>query len=358
MAVSVAARLSYQTAGSDPDARVVPMTMAGMLNSSRTATRRSLSCRSTMITPSTRRCAHHVRYMAISASWSSATVNKSVTWLPDSSAWMPEMSCMKYGSMPSSRAGLSMTSPKAPARPSDRARAALLGWNPTSAAMARIRSRVAADTPGWLLRANDTAAFVTPARLATSAIVGRFTVCPFHRPHAGATMSVPAVPPPASRSVYPRRSPSPGYEISPPPRTLPAWSIHPALPGSIHPAGLSSRHPVPGRMRGGLLHTVNPAGKKLILNRYGIPIALAAEPAAALSRGVAHPAVLEEPGLSSDHASPPTRRTATAARHRLERAEIPAPGRFLPGRAPAFLAAAALAFAVSEVALAAGRAVG
>ena len=55
---------------------------------------------------------------------------------------------MKYGSIPSSRAGLSMTSPNAPARPPDKARAAVLGWNPTSAAIARMRSRVAADTPG------------------------------------------------------------------------------------------------------------------------------------------------------------------------------------------------------------------
>src|ERR1700759_5551491 len=68
-----------------------------------------------------------------------------------------------------------MTSPNAVARPSDKARAALLGWKPTSAAMARIRSRVAAETPGWSLRANETAALVTPARLATSTMVGRFT---------------------------------------------------------------------------------------------------------------------------------------------------------------------------------------
>jgi hypothetical protein len=57
----------------------------------------------------------------------------------------------------------------------DKARAALLGWNPISAAMAMIRSRVAADTPGWPLSANDTAALVTPARRATSLMVGRFT---------------------------------------------------------------------------------------------------------------------------------------------------------------------------------------
>src|SRR5689334_23668811 len=37
----------------------------------------SLIWRSTRNTPSTRRCAHHDRYMAISAAWSSATVNSS-----------------------------------------------------------------------------------------------------------------------------------------------------------------------------------------------------------------------------------------------------------------------------------------
>src|ERR1700749_2230282 len=68
-----------------------------------------------------------------------------------------------------------MTSPNAPALPLDRARAALLGWNPSSAAIAAMRSRVAADTPGCPLSANDTAAVVTPARLATSLMVGRFT---------------------------------------------------------------------------------------------------------------------------------------------------------------------------------------
>ena len=66
---------------------------------------------------------------------------------------------------------------QAPARPSESARAALFGWKPISSAMARIRSRVAADTPGWPLSANDTAALVTPARRAMSAMVGRFTRC-------------------------------------------------------------------------------------------------------------------------------------------------------------------------------------
>ena len=77
--------------------------------------------------------------------------------------------------MPSVRAGKSKTRPNAPARPSDKARAAQFGWKPRSCAMARMRARVAAETPGWPLSANDTAAFVTPARLAMSARVGRFT---------------------------------------------------------------------------------------------------------------------------------------------------------------------------------------
>ena len=68
-----------------------------------------------------------------------------------------------------------MMRPNAPARPSDRARAALLGWKPISSAMARIRCRVAADTPGCPFSAKDTAALVTPARRAMSAMVGRFT---------------------------------------------------------------------------------------------------------------------------------------------------------------------------------------
>ena len=96
---------------------------------------------------------------------------------PASSAWMPAMSCMNHGSIPSMFGGRSMIRPNAPARPSESARAALLGWKPISSAMARMRSRVAAETPGWPLSANDTAALVTPARRAMSAMVGRFTRC-------------------------------------------------------------------------------------------------------------------------------------------------------------------------------------
>ena len=57
-----------------------------------------------------------------------------------------------------------MIRPNAPALPADRARAALLGWNPISSAIARIRSLVAAETPGWPFSAKETAALVTPAR--------------------------------------------------------------------------------------------------------------------------------------------------------------------------------------------------
>jgi hypothetical protein len=50
---------------------------------------------------------------------------------------------------------------------------------PTSSAIARMRSLVAAETPGCPLSANETAALVTPAWRATSAIVGRFITPPF-----------------------------------------------------------------------------------------------------------------------------------------------------------------------------------
>src|ERR1700722_12202915 len=92
---------------------------------------------------------------------------------------MPETSCMKNGSMPRVWAGRSITRPNASALPAVRARAALLGWKPTSWAIARMRSLVAAETPGWPFRAKETAALVTPARWAMSAMVGRFIRLPF-----------------------------------------------------------------------------------------------------------------------------------------------------------------------------------
>ena len=71
---------------------------------------------------------------------------------------------MKNGSMPSVRAGRSITRPNTPDLPTVSARAALLGWKPISSAIAMIRSRVAAETPGWPFSAKETAALVTPAR--------------------------------------------------------------------------------------------------------------------------------------------------------------------------------------------------
>ena len=54
-----------------------------------------------------------------------------------------------------------------------RARAALLGRQPISSAMALIAARVAGETPGRSFSAYDTAPLETPARRAMSAIVGR-----------------------------------------------------------------------------------------------------------------------------------------------------------------------------------------
>ena len=65
------------------------------------------------------------------------------------------------------------TSPTARVRASVSARALADGRQPSSRAAARIRSRVPEETPGRSLTANETAAAETPARRATSAIVGR-----------------------------------------------------------------------------------------------------------------------------------------------------------------------------------------
>ncbi len=43
-----------------------------------------------------------------------------------------------------------------------------------------MRWRVASETPGWPLSAYDTAPLETPARRATSAMVGRFTAAFLH----------------------------------------------------------------------------------------------------------------------------------------------------------------------------------
>jgi hypothetical protein len=66
---------------------------------------------------------------------------------------MPDISFMMNGSTPRVLAGRAMTRPRAPARDADRARAALLGRQPISAASLRTRWRVDSDTPGWPLRA-------------------------------------------------------------------------------------------------------------------------------------------------------------------------------------------------------------
>ena len=92
---------------------------------------------------------------------------------------------MKNGSMPRVRAGRSITRPNASALPAVRARAALLGWKPISWAIARMRSLVAAETPGWPFSAKETAALVTPARCAMSAMVGRLIRLPSRRADPG-----------------------------------------------------------------------------------------------------------------------------------------------------------------------------
>src|SRR4029450_14081745 len=56
-------------------------------------------------------------------------------------------------------------------RATERARAALFGYHPSSPAIARIRSLVVSETPGRPFRAYETAPFETPARAAMSLIV-------------------------------------------------------------------------------------------------------------------------------------------------------------------------------------------
>src|SRR4051812_34312699 len=80
-----------------------------------------------------------------------------------------------------------MTRPIASARETDRPRAAALGCQPISSAMARIRSRVRADTPGRSLRAKETAPRETPAASAMSLMVGRRFTTAFSRKGGGST---------------------------------------------------------------------------------------------------------------------------------------------------------------------------
>ena len=85
------------------------------------------------------------------------------------------------------------TSPIARVRASVSARALADGCQPSSRAAARIRSRVPDETPGRSLTANETAAADTPARRATSTIVGRRR----GRVGPGATLQGPRAPLPA-----------------------------------------------------------------------------------------------------------------------------------------------------------------
>ena len=81
------------------------------------------------------------------------------------------MNSMKNGSSAIVRAGRASTSPHASARAAESARAARFGYQPSSFAIARIRSRVSSETPGRPLSAYETAPFDTPARSAMSLIV-------------------------------------------------------------------------------------------------------------------------------------------------------------------------------------------
>src|SRR4051794_2046037 len=86
---------------------------------------------------------------------------------------MPDRKRTKNASSSSAAASRARTSPIARVRASVNARALAEGRQPSSRAAARIRARVTDETPGRSLTANDTAAAETPARRATSAIVGR-----------------------------------------------------------------------------------------------------------------------------------------------------------------------------------------
>ena len=80
---------------------------------------------------------------------------------------------MKNGSSASVLAGRASTKPHASARAAERARAARFGYQPSSSAIERMRSRVSSETPGRPLSAYETAPFETPARSAMSLIVIR-----------------------------------------------------------------------------------------------------------------------------------------------------------------------------------------
>lgn len=86
---------------------------------------------------------------------------------------MPEISWRKNESTPRTAAGRASTRPTVAAPSPDRARAAVLGRQPSCSATRRIRSRVTSETPGRPLSAKDTALSDTPARWAMSFMVGR-----------------------------------------------------------------------------------------------------------------------------------------------------------------------------------------
>lgn len=150
-----------------------PITTAGRPSSSRRSGRGSSVRGSTTRTPSTRCSAHQRRYTAHSSATSSTTWNSSPRWRSASTSWIPETSCRKNESTPSVSAGRASTKPTVAAPSPDRARAAVLGRQPSSSATRRTRSRVSSETPGRPFKAKETALCETPACRAMSFIVGR-----------------------------------------------------------------------------------------------------------------------------------------------------------------------------------------
>ena len=164
---------SCQTAGIARFSSGPPTTTAGSPRRTSSSTRGSSTRRSTMRTPSTRCSPHQRRYTAISSSTSWTSWIVSAIERSESSSSTPAMNSMKNGSSASVRAGRASTSPHASARAADSARAARFGYQPSSCAIARIRSRVSSETPGRPFSAYETAPFETPARSAMSRIVTR-----------------------------------------------------------------------------------------------------------------------------------------------------------------------------------------
>lgn len=83
------------------------------------------------------------------------------------------MKAGKNGSDDSTAGSRVITRPRANAFETESDRARLLGRQPSSSAAAMILSTVDCASPGRPFSANDTAPLETPARVATSAIVGR-----------------------------------------------------------------------------------------------------------------------------------------------------------------------------------------